>query len=92
MSIKPLVIRVLLLGGLSLTACGAPLDSPPEPAITSQESAIWPCDGTLDFVVYYYSDPGFTQWTGTEACSCDGTYSFVGDRGRYRDSTSFSCG
>ncbi|RKH03761.1 hypothetical protein D7V97_26225 [Corallococcus sp. CA053C] len=80
-----------MFAGMSFTACGGPDDESAHPETAAREDAIWNCDGSLEFSIVYYSDASHTQWVGTEACNCDGTYSFVGKRAAYRDSNSWQC-
>ena len=91
MQFKPGLMAALLIAGMSFTACGGPPDESAQPETATREDAIWLCDGTREFNIVYYSDASLTQWVGTEACNCDGTYSFVGKRAVYKDSSSWQC-
>jgi hypothetical protein len=92
MQARRITIGLMLAAGLFFTGCGgAEMAADAEPGLATREDATWLCDGSVDYYIYYYSDAALTQWVGTEACSCDGTYSFVGNRALYRESRSFSC-
>ncbi|MBN8465389.1 hypothetical protein JYJ95_02625 [Corallococcus exiguus] len=82
--------RVVFAGvaALFVSACGgAPADEASVGGeLESQEQGIiYPCDGTMSWTRWWYSDYTKTVEVGRDTCECDGSWTASGVHGRYYD-------